>query len=108
MNTRKTCLITAVWVLSLGVGSTAGYAAEPQPSKAPVSDKKIYRQIRSAIIEDQSLPYCATRMRVESRDGKVTLKGKVKTEEQKEKVIEKASAIAGEENVISDIRVTGL
>jgi osmotically-inducible protein OsmY len=74
---------------------------------APVSDSKINHQVHSAIVADESLPYCAHVIKVQSEKGKVTLKGRVHTKEQKEKIEEKAADIAGDKNVINKVTVNG-
>jgi len=70
------------------------------------SDQQVIHQVHSAIVADDTLPYCAHVVKVHSENGKVILKGRVHTEEQKEKVNEKAAGIAGDENVINKVTVT--
>ena len=78
-------------------------------AQAPLAlnDKGLVRQIRSEIVQDSSLPYCAHIVEVEAKDGKVSLKGSVDTEEQRTKIRRKAAAIAGEANVINNITLRG-
>ncbi len=78
-----------------------------QAADGPVTDNQMTHQVHSAIVADDSLPYCAHRVKVESKEGKVTLKGLVHTPKQKAHVEAKAKAIAGTENVTSKIVVKG-
>jgi len=79
--------------------------AEETPQKPVLSDRKMTHQIHTAIVADTTLPYCAHIVNVQADQGKVTLQGKVHTEEEKETVGDKAAAIAGEKNVTNDILV---
>jgi len=82
-------------------------AEETQTQSAPHSDVRLNHQIHSAIVDDATLPYCAHIVKVQSKNGKVTLQGKVYTEAQKTDCGEKAAAIVGEENVTNEIVVSG-
>ena len=62
-------------------------------------------QIHTAIVADPTLPYCAHIVNVRAEKGKVTLQGKVHSEEEKEAVGDKAVAIVGEKNVTNEISV---
>jgi len=46
-------------------------------------------------------------VKIIAQDGRVTLKGTVHTESEKEKIAAKATAIAGAENVVNKINVKG-
>jgi hyperosmotically inducible periplasmic protein len=70
------------------------------------SDVEVTRQIRKSLIADKSLSTYAHNLKVITQDGKVTLKGPVATAEEKTLVEEKAGAVAGQGNVISEVSVT--
>jgi hyperosmotically inducible periplasmic protein len=70
------------------------------------SDIEVTRQIRKSLIADKSLSTYAHNLKVITQDGKVTLKGPVATAEEKALVEEKAGAVAGHGNVISEVSVT--
>jgi osmotically-inducible protein OsmY len=63
------------------------------------------RKIRRALMEDKSLSTYAHNVKVISQNGKVTLKGPVRSEEEKSTVESKANEIAGSGNVTSEITV---
>jgi len=69
------------------------------------SDLETSRQIRQAIMADKSLSTYAHNIKIVTQEGKVTLRGPVRTEAEKEAVQAKASEIAGAANVTSTITV---
>jgi BON domain-containing protein len=71
------------------------------------SDKSLGREIHNAIVSDSTLPYCAHIVSVRVQGGVVTLNGRVRTIEEKEKLRMKASSLAGEQNVVSNISFLG-
>lgn len=73
--------------------------------KANSGDTDVTKQIRSSIMKDKSLSTYAHNVKVISQDGKVTLKGPVRSEDEKDKVAAKASAIVGEGNIVNEITV---
>src|ERR1700692_3355691 len=62
------------------------------------ADRAITQKIRKAIHEDQSLSTYAHNIKIISQDGKVTLRGPVRSEDEKNNIQTKAAAVAGEEN----------
>jgi hyperosmotically inducible periplasmic protein len=75
--------------------------------KANASDTEITRQIRSAIMKDKTLSTYAHNVKVITQDGKVTLKGPVRSEDERSSVAAKAVAVAGESNVSNELTVAG-
>lgn len=75
--------------------------------KENTSDRDLAKQIRRAIVEDKSLSSYAHNIKVIARDGTVTLKGPVHTEEEKNTIAAKAAEIAGGGNVKNEISVKG-
>lgn len=69
------------------------------------SDRDITQQIRKAIIGDKSLSTYAHNVKIVTQKGMVTLKGPVRSEDEKKAVEEKAAAVAGEGNVSSQLDV---
>jgi hyperosmotically inducible periplasmic protein len=59
------------------------------------SDVEITREIRRAVVKDQSLSMLAHNVTIVSANGSVTLRGPVRTEEEKTAIASKAQAIAG-------------
>jgi hyperosmotically inducible protein len=79
-------------------------AGEQSESK---SDLKLTRRIRKALMADKSLSMTAKNVKVISSGGNVTLRGPVKTEEEKTAIGAKASAIAGADNVNNQLEIAG-
>jgi osmotically-inducible protein OsmY len=69
------------------------------------SDREITRKIRAMIMDDKSLSTYAHNVKIISQDGKVTLKGPVRTEKEKVDIESKAGSVAGESNVTSEITI---
>src|ERR1700730_3286583 len=69
------------------------------------SDLETSRQIRRAIMADKSLSTYAHNIKIVTQQGKVTLRGPVRTEAEKETVQAKATEVAGAANVTSALTV---
>lgn len=69
------------------------------------TDRQLTQQIRKALVKDKSLSTYAHNVKVIAQNGVVTLKGPVKSEEEKQTVESKAAQIAGSANVTSEIQV---
>ena len=69
------------------------------------TDRQLVQQIRKALISDKSLSTYAHNVKVIAQNGAVTLKGPVKSEEEKQAVEAKAGDIAGADKVTSEIQV---
>ena len=67
------------------------------------SDRNLTDQIRKAIIADKSLSTDAHNVKVITRDGQVTLKGWVRSENEKRAIEVKAVEVAGQDRVINDL-----
>jgi hyperosmotically inducible periplasmic protein len=59
------------------------------------SDRELARQVRRAIVQDKSLSTYAHNVKIVAQDGTVTLKGPVKSEEEKAAIEKKAADVAG-------------
>ncbi len=70
------------------------------------SDRDTAQQIRRSIVSDKSLSTYAHNVKVIAQDGTVTLRGPVRSEEEKQAVEKKATAVAGEQNVKNELQVT--
>jgi hyperosmotically inducible protein len=69
------------------------------------SDVKLMKQIRKAIVKDKSLSTYAHNTKIVASNGKVTVSGPVKSEDEKKVVIQKATEIAGADNVTDQLTV---
>jgi hyperosmotically inducible periplasmic protein len=69
------------------------------------SDRAITQKIRKAIHEDQSLSTYAHNIKIITQDGKVTLRGPVRSEDEKSNLEAKAVSVAGQDNVTNQLEV---
>jgi hyperosmotically inducible protein len=63
------------------------------------SDRAITQKIRKAIHHDKDLSIYAHNIKIITQDGKVTLRGPVRSEDEKSSLQAKAVAVAGQDNV---------
>jgi osmotically-inducible protein OsmY len=69
------------------------------------SDIQLSREIRHALTSDKSLSTYAHNIKVISQNGKVTLKGPVRSDDEKSAVLTKATQVAGQSNVNDEMTV---
>jgi len=74
-------------------------------AKNNASDRDIMQNIRKAIVGDSSLSTYAHNVKIISKSGKVTLKGPVRSEDEKKSVESKAVEVAGAGNVTNELTV---
>jgi len=81
--------------------------AEPtaDQQKDNPSDRQLTQKIRRAVVEDKSLSMTAHNVKIISQNGSVTLKGPVKSEEEKQTIETKATEIAGQGKVKNELEV---
>jgi hyperosmotically inducible periplasmic protein len=70
--------------------------------KGSRGDRELTKHIRQSIMADKSLSSYAHNVKIISQDGTVTLKGPVKSEDEKSAVIAKAVAVVGSPDKITD------
>jgi len=82
-------------------------AANPTPGqqKENSSDLEITRKIRRSITEDKGLSTYAKNIKIITQDGRVTLRGPVRSEVERKSVEAKANEVAGAGHVKSEIQV---
>ena len=115
-----TCLLTGCWTLASGqegsplpppgntkVNERDKNKSEPtaDQQKNNRSDREIAQQIRQSVVKDKSLSTYAHNVKIISQNGMVTLKGPVRSEDEKHAVEAKAAAVAGQDNVTSELEV---
>lgn len=83
--------------------SPAAVTADQQ--KNTRSDVEILRDIRRAVVSDKSLSTYAHNVKIVAQSGKVTLRGPVRTETEKELIQAKAAEAVGAANVTNLITV---
>ncbi len=112
-------LIAGVLLVSAGFGQTpapdntkmnkrdrepGAVTADQQKMNKP--DRETARQIRQSIVKDKSLSTYAHNVKIIVQDGSVTLKGPVRSDEEKDSVMKKATAVAGDGKVVNQLEVT--
>ena len=80
-----------------GDQDTGAMTADHQ--KMNPADRQTSQQIRSAIVKDKTLSTYSHNIKIITQNGKVTLKGPVRSDEEKSNIEAKAAAIAGADNV---------
>lgn len=80
-------------------------ATTADQQKMNAADRNITKEIRSSIMKDKSLSTYAHNIKIITQDGKVTLKGPVRSEDEKATIESKAVAIAGANNVTDQLEV---
>jgi hyperosmotically inducible periplasmic protein len=86
-------------------GDANAGAVTADQQKMNAADREISRKIRSAVMKDSSLSTYAHNIKIISQDGKVTLKGPVRSDDEKMNIEAKAVAVAGNDNVVDQLTV---
>jgi len=69
------------------------------------SDLQLMKEIRRAVVKDKTLSTYAHNVKIVASGGKVTLKGPVKSADEKSAVLQKATEVAGAANVTDELTV---
>ena len=80
--------------------------AETGPSKTATADHQLVQKIQNAIKSDEKLSDRAHKIQVKAREGKVTLSSVVASQAERDAVLSKAKALAGQGNVVSRMKIT--
>jgi hyperosmotically inducible protein len=80
-------------------------AATADQQKENTTDRALTQKIRRALIHDKSLSTYAHNVKIVAQDGQVTLKGPVRTEDEKKTVEAKATEVAGAGRVTNQISI---
>jgi hyperosmotically inducible periplasmic protein len=70
--------------------------------KANATDRELTKKIRQSVMADKSLSTYAHNIKIISQNGAVTLKGPVKSDDEKRAVVAKAVAVAGSADKVTD------
>jgi osmotically-inducible protein OsmY len=102
--------VALIWCTSLlATPQDRPPAEEKRPTadqaKNNSSDLELMQKIRKAVVDDKSLSMAAHNVKIIAKNGKVTLRGDVKSEEEKKAVEQKATEIAGAANVTNEMTV---
>ena len=125
-KTCSSCARSAAMAAAIGVMFSGGVdgsqppapdntkvnARDRQPAQSTADDQKnnqtdlqITQAIRRALTADKSLSTYAHNVKVITQHGRVTLKGPVRTVEEKKAVEEKAAEVAGAANITNQLSV---
>ena len=112
-NTSKIALACQAFALSAGLSLAApiqgrdpsGQVTADQ-QKSNKADRELTQKIREAVVADKSLSMSAHNVKIISRNGTVTLRGKVKSDAEKKTIEDKAAETAGAGNVTSELTVS--
>jgi len=80
-------------------------AATADQAKNSTTDRDTMQKIRKAVMADKSLSTYAHNVKIISQGGKVTLKGPVRSEEEKSSIEKMATDVAGQGNVTNEITI---
>ena len=80
-------------------------AVTADQQKETDTDRNLVQKIRQSLVKDKSLSTYAHNVKVVSQGGQVTLKGPVRSEEEKRSVEAKATEIAGVGRVTNEISI---
>ena len=111
------CLIS----LALAAGCASAFAADPAPAVADkpmasalpfaktnsAADRKTLAAVRRAVVKDKSLSVSAHNVKMKIDGGVVTLRGGVKSAEEKDKVEALAKSVAGVSSVDNQLTLKG-
>jgi len=90
--------------VNTGDGSRGAVTADQQ--KMSAGDRKITAKIRRSIMADKSLSVYAHNVKIISQDGTVTLKGPVRSDEEVQSILSRASDVTGSaDKVINQMSV---
>ena len=82
-----------------------GETTTADQQKMNVPDRVLTQKIRKAVIADKSLSTYAHNVKIISQNGTVTLKGPVRSEDEKKTIVAKATEVAGAGNVTDELTV---
>jgi osmotically-inducible protein OsmY len=69
------------------------------------SDRQITQQIRKSLMNDKALSTYAHNIKIVAQNGTVTLKGPVRSEDEKQAIEQKAAEVVGKDKVTNDLSV---
>ena len=69
------------------------------------SDRELTKEIRQSIMKDKSLSTYAHNVKIIAQNGQVTLKGPVRSEDEKRAIETKAAEVAGQDKVSSELNI---
>jgi len=86
-------------------GDASRNAKTADQQKINPADRETTKKVRSALMDDKSLSTYAHNIKIITTDGMVTLKGPVRSEDEKSAIEAKARQVAGDSNVTNNLTV---
>jgi len=86
-------------------GDQSSGATTADRQKMNPADRDLTKKIRAALHSDSTLSTYAHNIKIVSQDGKVTLKGPVRSDDEKSAIEAKATEVAGQGNVTNQLAV---
>ena len=83
--------------------SNRNQTAEQQRNNS--TDMDLTRRIRQSVTDDKNLSTYAHNVKIVTANGRVTLNGVVRTDDEKAEIASKAASVVGKEHVVNDIKV---
>jgi osmotically-inducible protein OsmY len=83
-----------------------GEGLTPMDQGNSEADLSTSQRIRAAVVEDDSLSMTAKNVKIITLHGRVTLRGRVDSERERQAVVEAARSVAGEEKVVDQLEVS--
>jgi hyperosmotically inducible protein len=82
-------------------------APDADKAKNNLSDREVMAHIRRDVVKDKSLSTYAHNIKIVSNQRKVTLRGPVKSDQEKQTIEQYAKKYAGDDNVTNELTVRG-
>jgi osmotically-inducible protein OsmY len=83
--------------------SNSAATADAQTNKS--SDIDLTKRIRKSVLADKAMSTYAHNVKIVAVNGRVTVNGVLRSEQEKSAIEMKAAAVAGENNVINDLKI---
>ena len=80
-------------------------ATTADQQKENASDRDLTQKIRRSVMDDKTLSTYAHNVKIVAQDGQITLKGPVRTEQEKKTIEAKAIEVAGAGRVTNEISI---
>jgi hyperosmotically inducible protein len=109
MKQRPMVVVLIACGLAWGSALHLGASTQQPPTASRASnenaDRDAMQKIRKAIVGDKSLSSYAHNVKIIAQNGKVTLRGPVRSETEKKAVADMASAVVGADNVTNELTI---
>jgi len=81
-------------------------ALTPLDQGGSTGDREITQRIRKAVVSNDDLSFTAKNVKIITRDGQVTLRGAVKSAQERTSIERAAKTVAGPSKVVNELEVT--